>query len=365
MNASPREWLIAILSTGQCEGRIETESVDSLVATARDEGLLPLLEWTLRASPGWHLLPGQFQEALKSGAREAAAESLFRESELRRVGRILQTRGIRVLVLKGNALGQWLYHKPYLRVTRDIDLLVESRGSAEKAASACAELGYRLEFSPGASNYEMTCRLMVAGINRSEVDLHSRLINAAAYAGIFSFEDLWHASITLPTMEDTLKGLCPRHALAHACLNRALDMQIGEPDPLKLRYDIHLLMSGMDADEWTRFLAMASEKRIGGICLRTIGDTVATFATPLPDGVLGALMRAAENEPIDWRRLHDWRYMQWQNLRSLPSAHAKVAWLWGRIFPTMSHLRSLHGEGRWIKLMYRRFMRALQRMGAH
>lgn len=338
--------------------------MDSLVATARDEGLLPLLEWRLRTSPDWDLLPAPLQDALKSGAREAAAESLFRGSELRRVGRILQDRGIRGLVLKGNALGQWLYPKPYLRVTRDIDLLVESRGAAEKAASACAELGYRLEFSPGASNYEMTCRLMVAGINRSEVDLHSRLINAAAYADIFSFEELWQASINLPAMEGTLRGLSPMHAFAHACLNRALDMQIGEPDLLKLRYDIHLLMSGMDDDAWAHFLAMVSDKRIGGICLRTIIDTMATFGTTLPDGMLEALMHVAENEPIDWRRLHDWRYMQWHNLGSLSTVRAKLAWMWERIFPTMSHLRALYGEGPWIRLIYRRFLRALQRISA-
>ena len=326
--------------------------------TAVEEGVLPLLQWRLRDAA----VPPALEARLAQEARNAAAQSLFREAELRRVAKVLERHGIKALLLKGNALGQWLYPKPYLRVSGDIDLLLKSRAAAEQAASVCTVLGYVLEFSPAASNYEMTSRLVVDGVSRSELDLHSRLLNAAAYAGIFTFDELWRAAMPLPTLGSGLMALCPKHALAHACLNRALDMQIGEPDRLKLLYDIHLLVERMDADPWRHFLSLVAAKQIGGICLRSIDDTVAAFGSAVPADVLEALRRGAEAEPIDWRRLDDWQYMQWQNLKSLPGTWARLQWIWDKVFPTRSHLQELHGEGSWIQLMGRRLVRGFQRL---
>ena len=326
--------------------------------TAVEEGVLPLLQWRLRDAA----LPPALEARLAHEVRNAAAQSLFREAELRRVSTVLERHGIKTLLLKGNALGQWLYPKPYLRVSVDIDLLLESRAAAEQAAIACTELGYALAFAPGASNFEMTSRLVVDGVSRSELDLHCRLLNAAAYADIFTFGELWHDAMPLPAFGGGLKALSPLHAFAHACLNRALDMQIGEPDRLKLLYDIHLLIEQMEADAWRQFLSLVVSKQIGGICLRSIDDTVAAFGSAVPADVLEALRRDAEAEPIDWRRLDDWRYMQWQNLKSLSGTWAKLQWIWDKVFPTRSHLQELHGEGRWIQLMGRRLVRGFQRL---
>jgi len=128
-----------------------------------------------------------------------------------------------------------------------------------------------------------------------------------------------------PKLGSGLMGLGPRHALAYACLNRALDMQIGEPDRLKLLYDIHLLVERMDADAWRQFLLLVASKQIGGICLRSIGDAGAAFGSAVPADVLEALRRGAEEGPIDWRRLDDWRHMQWPNSKSLPGKWGKVS----------------------------------------
>lgn len=326
--------------------------------TAVEEGVLPLLQWRLRDAA----VPPALEARLAKEARNAAAQSLFREAELRRVAKVLERHGIKALLLKGNALGQWLYPEPYLRISSDIDLLLESRAVAEQAARACTELGYALAFSPGASNFEMTSRLVVDGVSRSELDLHWRLLNSAAYADIFTFDELWCAAMPLPALGGGLMALCSLYALAHACLNRALDMQIGEPDQLKLLYDIHLLVDRMDADAWQQFLHMAASKQISGICLRSIDDTVAALDSSVPVDVLHALRRAADAEPIDWRRLHHWRYMQWQNLSALPGILAKLRWVRDKLFPTRGHLQELHGEGRWIQLMGRRLVRGFQRL---
>ena len=346
-----------VLRTGTLAADFGGWNVEDVMRTAMEEGVLPLLQWRLCDAD----VPPALNARLTREARIAAAHSLFREAEIRRVAKVLERHGIRALLLKGNALGQWLYPKPYLRVSRDIDLLLESRAAAEQAASVCTVLGYVLGFTPATCNYEMTSRLMVDGVSRSELDLHSRLLNAAAYADIFTFGELWPDAMPLPACGGGLKALSPLHAFAHACLNRALDMQIGEPDRLKLLYDIHLLVERMDADGWQQFLSLSVAKQIGGVCLRSIDDTVAAFGSAVPADVLEALRRGAEAEPIDWRRLNDWRYMQLQNLQSLRGTQ-KLKWLWDRIFPTRGHLQELHGEGRWIQLMGRRLVRGFRRL---
>ena len=351
----------AVLIAALRDGTLEAGAADpgpELIQTAIVEGVLPLLEWRLRGTTVSSVL----QERLAEAGRTAAVQALFREMEMRKVADVLARHGINTLLLKGNALGQWLYPEPYLRVTCDIDLLFESRAVAEQAAVAFGEIGYELGFSPAASNYEMTSRLVVDGVSRSELDLHCRLLNAPAYADIFAFEELCVASLPLTGFGDGLRALCSKHALAHACLNRALDMQTGFPDQLKLLYDIHLLVGRMDADAWQQFLTMVREKRITGICLRSITDTVAAFNSPIPVHAMQALHRQAANEPIDWRRLDDWRYMQLQNLKSLQGPWAKLKWIWDKVFPTRSHLQELHGDGGWMQLMGRRLVRGVQRL---
>lgn len=335
---------------------------ERLLAVAAEEDVLPLLEWRLRTTVPRPSLPEVLRDGLAHGAREAAAQSLFHEMELRKIERVLKRDRIRALLLKGNALGFWMYPEPYLRVNSDIDLLFESRQCAELAATAFSELGYMLSFTPAVNNYEMTCRLMVDGSSRCELDLHCKLVNSAAYADVLSFEELWHAATPLPALAGGLRALSPVHALMHACMNRALDMQNGLPDMLKLLYDIHLLLGRMDDQAWGALIDLARAKNMAGVCLRSIDDTIAIFATTAPSAAIQSLCAAADSEPLDRHRLDDWRYMQWQNLKALPGPATRLRWLWQRLFPPLSHLRELHGEGNWLQLMGRRVRRGLLRL---
>lgn len=92
------------------------------------------------------------------------------------------------------------------------------------------------------------------------------------------------------------------------------------------------MIERMDTGGWDGFLQLVRAKRASGVCLRSILDAVAEFDSPVPVQVLDALHRQAAEEPIDWRRLDDWRYMQWQNPKALPGTGAKPRWLWERCF---------------------------------
>lgn len=359
--ASSRHWIAAALRDGQGTRDLDGFKVDELIEIARQEGVLPALAWQLRQRPGWEELPDRLRTGLSESARTAAVVALWNRHELLRVSAVLQRHGVRALLLKGPAFGRWLYPEPYLRVSDDIDLLFESRHESDRSAHALAELGYELAFSPTDMTYEMTARATGGAGQRPELDLHCRLVNVPVYAEVFAFEGLWNASVAVPGL-DGLRMIDPMNSLAHACIHRAVDLYLHRPDRLKWLYDIHLMLARMDAQAWMDFIAMAGRKRICGVCLRSIRDTVSTFATPVPAGSLQELLRLAEAEPLDWRRLHDWRYMQWQNLRALPTVGARARWLWERLIPTRSHLRELYGEGNWWRLMGRRILQGFRRL---
>lgn len=360
---SQRDWIAAALRDGTACPPLDGFDVDELVAAAQYEDVLPLLEWRLHDGPGWQELPDTFRVALSEGARAAAMRSLFRENEQQRISKVLSHEGVRGLLLKGNALALWLYPQPYLRATCDIDLLFASRDEAHGAAQALSALGYALAFNPGSMNYEMTSRLTTDGISRSELDLHCRLINSVLYADIFSFQELWDSSFPLDGISESLKALAPVHALANACLNRALDMQIGEPDRLKLLYDIHLMLVRLDGPAWNAFVAMARVKGICGVCLRSIEDAIAALHTSVPASAMDELRSQANTEPLDRNRLQDWRYMQWQNFKALPTLRARLGWLWQRLVPTRSQLQELHGRDASVPvLLWRRVRRGIARV---
>jgi len=332
-------------------------------ALAAREGVLPLLEATLRGAAEWPALPEALRTTLQEGARRAVALELYRRHELARVAAVLAGGGLRVLVLKGNALGLWLYPQSHLRPTRDIDLLFASRAEADRAVDLLAPLGYVAEPDPGTLFFERKCQLRVAGGNRCELDLHSKLLNAPLFADTLPFDELWAASQPLPGLPVQVRALGAVHALLHACLNRVLDIQTGEPERLKLPYDVHLLAARLDGAAWHQLQVLACQRRIAGACVRVFGETRQLFATEFPPSVLTALDAAAAGEPLDWSRLGDWRYMQWRNLLAVPGLGGRLRWLYERVFPTRSRMQGRYGEGSWLQLMGWRLRRGMRLLG--
>jgi len=358
---SPRRWLAAVL--GQ-ERSIDPGSYSfaELVETAEYEGVLPLLDWQLRSDPTYSTLPDEFRQQLGLRARASAAQSMLDAREVARVSAALDEAGFQTLLLKGPAFARWLYPQPYLRISSDIDLLFASRSEADRAASIVERLGYELAFSPGGMVYEMSCRLVVDGEVRSELDLHCRLVNQEAYADRLGFDELWAASLALPGLPATVRGLSPVHALLHACMHRAHDLSLHRPDRLKWLYDIHLLIKGFDQGLWAMFGKAAREKELCGVCLRSFDDSADWFSTRIPEDVLSDMRKAASTESLDYRQIGDWRYMQWQNFKALPDMRARLRWLSERLLPSRSHMQELHGESASLPtLMLRRLLRGVAR----
>ncbi len=350
-----RRQLAAVLAGATPAGEI-WDGEAAWLQCAWDEGVVALLSTHLERLPA----PDSLRAACREHAKGLALAELVRRAELRHVLDSLARAGIAPLLLKGTALGQWLYPAPYLRESSDVDLLFASRADAERAATVLAGRGYAVPFVPGRFAHELACR---SGDRRSpDLDLHWQLSDWPSLDRLPDFPTLQAAAIPLHGLGPHARGLSAEHALLHACVHRASNLLAGLGDRLKWLYDLHLLAAALDQAGWARFVQACLDSRTCGICAEGLAAAVDLFDTRVPTEVEQALARGRASEPLDARRLADWRYLQQLNLRALPGWRMKLSWIWSRVLPPAGYMRELYGTGHGrLGLLWMRLSRGLWR----
>ena len=346
-----RQWLAGVLC-----GRMRDDGTGpfhdeaAVVQSARAEGVLTLLADRLQARSASDPL----RQAVTQAARGTTVIAMLREAECRRVLALLQSAQIPVLLLKGSALAWWLYPSPHLRECSDVDLLFASREAVAQAAELLATNGYDRGYVQGEQAYELVCRRMLSASFVLDVDLHWALNNAPVFAHAFGFDTLFEASTALPALAPNARGLSPAHALAHACMHRAINLYTGVGDNLKWLFDLHLLAQRLTPAEWDALRVACEQTGLGSVCAAGLQAAADVFGDAAPAGMLATLRSAGDvdGRAVDGSRVHDWRYMHRMNLRALPSLRARVHWLWRKLLPTLPHLREMHGRDKSVPALW-------------
>lgn len=323
----------------------------SWVRVARSEAVVALahrrLEDLLPHGAAWDSI----RASLAPAAKLEAARSLAHTVECRRILDLLGSAGITALVLKGTALSQWLYDAPYLRQSGDIDLLFRSRSDVECAIAILCREGYGAPVTaiPGdLVGYELVCVDMRADAVGFEVDLHWRLCNTPLFAKKLRWSELWGASIALPALGQWARGLGPIHALVHACLHRANELQFGDGDQLRWLQDIKLLAQSLDGEQWGRLTSLAKERGVSGPCWHALRAAEGWLDASIPRDAMDSLADAAGREWLDVERMQNWAYAQWAAAKSLPDWRLRLRWLRQRLLPDPDSLRDSQGHRGWI-----------------
>lgn len=308
---------------------------------ARSEGVVAIVDNALARHPA---VDRGLVDAFKAETRREVAIAMLRDAQCRRVLTLLSDAGFAALLLKGSSVAWWLYPEEYLRDRADVDLLFESAAETQRAVELLREHGFRGGLYFGHAAHEVTCRTTVAGAVELEYDLHWNLFNAPVFAGVFPFEELRSEAIALPRLAPTARGLSPPHAFVHACIHRAKNLHFGPGDRLKWLYDLHLMILCLSAQQWAKVLELCRRHGVAGICRDGIAHATDCFGATAPAEVIDALAAAQSGEAIDVRRLGSWSYMQWMNLRALPSTTSRLRWVWSQLFPPTDYLREIYGE---------------------
>jgi hypothetical protein len=133
----------------------------------------------MTTSEGPRTGPGAFPRGKIDLERLRAFRRLSLENALAEITQLLETRGVRPLLLKGPAFAHWLYDDPRERSYRDLDLLVGPDGF-DAAMRGLAELSFEresasLRANEGAPHHEKLVRSGAPGTFPVIVELHHTL----------------------------------------------------------------------------------------------------------------------------------------------------------------------------------------------
>ncbi len=319
--------------------------VPAFLASAEDEGVVGLLYARLGGRGAIAALPPPLADGLRVGAHRQAARELAERAELQQIAAALSRRGLDFLLMKGAALAYDVYADPSWRVRADFDMLI--RGSDREQVRACLEtLGYRCE--PEVSGrlvaYQFHATRIGGGRLRHLCDVHWKIANPQRFADAISFDELAAASIALPALGPSVRGLGRAHALWLACVHRVAHHY--DQQTLLWLWDVHLLTSSLDAQQTAQFVELARRSRVRAICRRALRLAHDRFATPIPAAAIAAL-GSIEDEPsaaflrAGMRRLD----VLIDDLRALPEWRSRLVLLREVVCPDAVYMRQTYAAG--------------------
>lgn len=306
-------------------------SFGAIVDGLRRHGLLPV---ALDACPDAEtILP-----SLRTTVEEAAQERVGQEDSLiSRVLEALSARGCAGLLLKGAALGRWLYPRPALRPASDVDLLVDPRRHLEAHAALTAA---GLESDGYSQHDQASCQASYRDpVSTRHLDLHWALGVVPELARGFEFDALLERSQPLASPAGA-RALGRVDALMHAVVH--FRAHLPQEDRLAIwLYDIALLVRGLSGEEWSRLDRQVRGQGLAGLHAATLREAARWFPMELPGPLLQAWAAAGAREPTRHWLQPDARPLARlaHSLRALPTLGERLAYLRARLLPSRAWMR--------------------------
>lgn len=369
MLPTARNWLIAALNHAALPELMPQDWPD-LLSEADSGGVTVFLDYRLRSHPESALLPAGLLDAIKAEAKQAVLRQLPFYAEQRGIFQALDAAGVPFLVLKGAALGQWLYASPTHRPVTDIDLWFADRDAVCAAAEVLHPLGYVPVPSGGdLTTWQWAFDKPSNGL-KIRIDAHWALFNSALLNKAISFDAAFARSRPLgmqaqtQTQTQTLKALSPEDALINAIGHRALKQLSGQADTLKWLVDQQLLFKSLDSGQWQAVLERCTDAGISDLALEALEQSQRIFRTPVPPEIASVLSRNAGRETIKRQWFRSWPRYQWREMQAVsPLFSVRLRWLAQKLLPNPEAMREGYGEDDPVwKFMLRRFGVGLKRL---
>lgn len=211
--------------------------------------------------------------------------------ELRELLRALQSRGIRVIVLKGAYLAPAVYRDPALRVMKDLDLLIPQSQIAD-AERAVAAMGYHpaVSFSPEEcfARWHQLPEMHREGAVAS-LELHWTLTHPDQRWTI-DIDGLWSRAVPFTVAGLETLSLCPEDTLLHLCDHATwhhLDQLFWQG--ISPVCDIDQMVRAHPQLDWAQVRARTPEGDGGKGVFLMLHLAHTLLGTPIPAAVLRAL----------------------------------------------------------------------------
>ncbi len=258
---------------------------------ARQEGVAPLLYWTLhRIWP--ERMPLGMRQQLEHAWYNTTAHNTLIFAELEKILAGLAQAGIPVIVLKGGALAAILYEEIGLRPMGDLDLLIRPADLDAALAVARAQ-GYTLaeaEITPRLNRQISHNEYLLGGPeNRIGLELHWNLIAGNADDRAVPTDWFWGQTQSALISGDFAAGkmeiphLSPTAHLLYIAAHLVL-RHGGQEERLIWFYDVDRLVRAGQVD-WETLARQSSRLGWGPLTRYVLEETALYLNTPLPPGI--------------------------------------------------------------------------------
>ena len=369
MTSPARQWLIAALTHQPLPlltehfGELSVTLVE-VVETAESEDVLCLLEHRLVSHPNRSDVPDVLIQAIQSAAKETVLMQLLYQAEQVKVFAALEQAGIEYIVMKGSALGRWLYESPSYRPISDIDLWLPNKAVVFALESVLGALGYVSQPTLGhLTTHEHAYDKDLHGL-LIRIDAHWSMFNSAVLTNSPRFDEAYGRALALSSTSAMGRMLCMDDALINSIGHRALKYLSNNGYSLKWLFDLHLMFKRLDAAQWQNLLTGSSRFGISDLSVDALQVCSAQLGTPIPADIIATLQAQARHEPLSRRWFQSWwRYQRHEFLASAPDWSTRIKYIWQKLWPNPDAVRERYGkyDPAW-KLMLKRLGQGIKRL---
>ena len=315
-------------------------------------------------------LPASLDPYITQLKASMAANEALKQRELSRLFNALDNSDLKSVLFKGSALAYSIYPKPWLRPRSDSDVFIQP-SDRKKFELVLAQHGYQKHFAIQGNyvSYQDTYSKALAGESSLNIDLHWRINNRQMFRQTFSVEELINRGNTLEQFEQATLNApinIPGNidSLLIASLHRA--GHHNKEERLAWIYDIHLLASSLNNEQWQDLCNRAIAKKIAAITLNALETAQRYFNTHVNEGVLAQLAsRTKSHEPsaIFLNRKLSERHYFWADIKSMPDFGSKLSFLRESVIPPPAYVRRQMNTPYASIAYVKRFIRGIRRIG--
>jgi len=265
--------------------------------------LAPFAYTRLRATAAWGEIPPGARAALSAAFQASSVRTYFLENELAHVVASLAAADIPVMLLKGAALGRFVYDSPAERPINDFDLLAPS-GQVDAALRILAARGYEAQGLFWLAAWQRRYRAEAPLICRTPdrwrllIELHWTLVELPYYIDAIPISDIWATATPAPGLPGAYLP-DPATLLLHSCAHVAFHHSTDER--LLWLLDIDRLARRAVLD-WDIVLARAAAWGLTTVLAGRLALAQAQLDTPIPPAVTQRL-QGAPRQPWEQRMI--------------------------------------------------------------
>jgi hypothetical protein len=326
--------------------QVSADEWSAIAQIAREHRLAPLLYASLLQSDNRNRPPGEIDELLQTAYHETKISNWLAFQELEQVLTQCERAHIPVILLKGAALANTVYHRIALRTMGDLDLLIH-RVDLSRVGEILAARDFTRyrelaeDFDLRFAHHRVFDRY---GERPLTIEAHWHLFNRPYYRNRIPIAWFWQRTIPIRLNGRTALAFAPEAQIVHLATHAVLHHQGHD---LQAAYDLALVLDHYrDQIHWAEVIEFVNAFGLSYILQYNLERVRDTWGVAVPSDVyrhlaqsygVGELILFAVNTASALKARDLWDGM------NLPGLKPKLLYFSTKLFPSREYIRQQYG----------------------